>query len=267
MSQTQTQEINAKKQDSDVREIDLGDLFSFYISKIVLIIIAFAIGAIAAAAITKFAITPKYTATSTMYMVSSSTGSVVDLTDLNLGTSLSSDYIELIKTRPIVESVIEDLDLDYDYKQVLGMMNISVVSGTRIIKIAITSEDPEEAMLMANRFAEKTEIQIPLLMDTPKPNIAERAILPTSKSSPSLTRNVLIGALICLVLMLIILTVMYMMDDTLKSAEDVEKYFGVMPLTTIPEGKIEGLENTDSRQGRGRKLRVGKKRSSKSGRK
>ncbi len=267
MSQTQTQEINAKNQENDVREIDLGDLFSFYFSKIIWIIIAFVVGAVIAGVITKFAITPKYTATSTMYMVSSSTGSVVDLTDLNLGTSLSSDYIELIKTRPIVESVIEDLDLDYDYKTVLGMMNISVVTGTRIIKIAITSEDPEEAMMMANRFAEKTEIQIPLLMDTPKPNIAEQAILPTTKSSPSLTRNVLIGALICLVLMLIVLTVMYLMDDTLKSAEDVEKYFGVMPLTTIPEGKIEGLESTDDRSGKGRRLKVGKKRSSRSRRK
>ena len=57
--------------------------------------------------VTQFAISPKYTATSTMYMVSSSSGSVVDLSDLNIGESISSDYVELIKTRPIIEGVIK----------------------------------------------------------------------------------------------------------------------------------------------------------------
>jgi len=55
----------------------------------------------------------------------------------------------------------------------------------------------------------------------------------------------MIGALLCLLLMLAILTAMYLMDDTLKTAEDVEKHFGIMPLTVIPEGKIEGLDPTE----------------------
>lgn len=245
---TQVKENNTINNDPEVREIDLADLFSFYFSKILWIIIAFVIGAVIAGAITKFAITPKYTATSTMYMVSSSTGSVVDLSDLNLGTSLSSDYVELIKTRPIVEGVIKSLELDYTYEDVLKMMSLNVVTGTRIIKISVTSPVPEEAMNIANELARKAELQLPTLMDTPKPNIAEKAILPTVKSSPSLTKNVLIGAIICLVIMLIILTAMYLQDDTLKTAEDVEKYFGVMPLTTIPEGNLAGEEENGSKQ-------------------
>jgi capsular polysaccharide biosynthesis protein len=77
-------------------------------------------------------------------------------------------------------------------------------------------------------------------MDAPKPHIAEKAVIPTKKSSPSLTKNTMIGALVMLLLALAILTAMYLMDDTIKSSEDLEKYFGIMPLTVIPEGKIEG---------------------------
>lgn len=242
----QLAEINTTEQDRDEVEIDLLDLLYFYRSKILWIIAAFLIGALVAGLITVFVITPKYTATSTMYMVSSSSGSVVDLTDLNIGESLSSDYIELIKTRPIIESVIEDLKLDYNYAEVLGMLNISVMPDTRIIKIAVTSADPKEAMGMANDLAMKAEEQLPKLMDAPKPNIAEYAIMPKVQSSPSLTKNVMIGALLMLLLTLAVLTVMYLMDDTLQSAEDVEKHFGVMPLTVVPEGKIEGLESADS---------------------
>lgn len=256
----QLPEINPKDRDREEIEIDLLDLFYYYRSKIVWIIAAFLIGALLAGVITQFAITPKYTATSTMYMVSSSSGSVVDLTDLNIGESLSSDYIELIKTRPIIEDVIRDQDLDYKYEEVLKMLNLSVVADTRIIKIAVTSTDREEAMNIANELAIKAEEKLPKLMDAPKPNIAEKAILPQHKSSPSLTKNTMIGALLLLLLTLAVLTVMYLMDDTLKTAEDVEKHFGIMPLTVIPEGKIDGMDTNDSkaiskarRKGKGRK--------------
>lgn len=234
-----------KSGEEDVREIDLLDLFSFYFSRILWIVIVVFAGAIISGLITKLAITPKYTATSTMYMVSSSSGSVVDLSDLNIGTNISNDYMELIKTRPIIESVIDDQHLEYTYEEVLDMLNISVLNNTRILKISVTNKDPEVAMRIANDLAVKTELQIPILMDTPKPSIAEQAVLPEQPSSPSLTKNVLLAAVICLIAILIVLTVMYLMDDSVKTAEDVEKYFGVVPLTTIPEGKIEGLDNEE----------------------
>jgi len=238
-------EVNTQDTENQEIEIDLLDLFAFYRSRIVWIIAAFLIGALLAGLTTQFVMTPKYTATSTMYMVSSSSGSVVDLTDLNIGESLSSDYIELIKTRPIIEGVIKDLNLDYEYEDLLDMLDLSVVADTRIIKIAATSPDKTEARDIANEIALKAEKQLPALMDAPKPNIAEKAITPDKKSEPSLTKNTMIGALLCLLLMLAILTAMYLMDDTLKTAEDVEKHFGIMPLTVIPEGKIEGLDPTE----------------------
>lgn len=242
----QLPEITTRETEREEIEIDLLDLFYYYRTKIVWIIAAFLVGALLAGVVTQFAMTPKYTATSTMYMVSSSSGSVVDFTDLNIGESLSQDYVELMKTRPLIEDVIKDLQLDYVYEDLLGMVEYSVVADTRIIKINVTSPDPKEARDIANEIADKTEKQLPLLMDAPKPNIAERAILPDTKSSPSLTKNVMIGALLFLLGCLAVLTVLYLMDDTLKTAEDVEKHFGVMPLTVIPEGKIEGLTDQES---------------------
>lgn len=240
------QEINVNTQNKDESEIeiDLIDLLMYFQTKIVLIIGAFIVGALVAGLVTYFLITPKFTATSTMYMVSSSSDSVVDLTDLNIGTTLSEDYVELIKTRPIVEGVAEELGLDYTYEQLMSMIDLKVVPNTRIIKISVTSPDKQEARDMANALAVKAETELPKLMDAPKPNIAEKAITPEHKSSPSLTKNTLIGALALMLIVLAVLTVMYLMDDTVKTADDVEKNFGIMPLTTIPESKIEGLESS-----------------------
>ena len=167
-------DLNKAEWEEKEVEIDLLDLFYYYRSKLVLIVAAFLIGALAAGLATHFLITPKYTATSTMYMVSSTSGSVVDLSDLNIGESLSQDYVELIKTRPIIEETIQDLDLDYDYETLLRMLELSVVASTRIIKISATSEDPVEAKNIANDIANKAEKQLPKLMDAPKPNIARK---------------------------------------------------------------------------------------------
>lgn len=264
---TKTEQVNHKFQDNQELEIDLIDLLYYFRSKLIYIILMFLIGAVAAGAITRFVITPKYTATSVMYMVSSSSGSVVDLSDINIGTSMSADYIELMKTRPIIEGVISDLNLDKTYEEVLDMVSLSVKPSTRIIMISVTSADPEEAMDIANAIAERTEVQLPKTMGAPKPNIAEDAILPINPSSPSLTKNTMLGALGMLVLALGILTLRYITNDTIKSSDDVEKYFGVLPLTVIPESNFEGIKKDDSVSHRKKnKAKNDKKRRQKNGR-
>jgi hypothetical protein len=122
------------------------------------------------------------------------------------------------------------------------MLSLSVVSNTRIVNISVTSTDPAEAMNIANALAEKGVSELPKLMEIPQPHVAEYAIVPVYPSSPNLTRNTMIGALIGLAIMMAIFTIQFLMDDTYKTADDIERDFGVMPLTVIPEGKIEGLE-------------------------
>lgn len=257
----QNTELEIKDRRNEEIEIDLLELFGHFMDKIWWIILGFLAGALIAGLITHFAITPKYTATAKMYMVSSSSQSVVDLTDLNIGQSISGDYVELLKTRPIIEDVIQEQDLEYSYNQLVSMVSLSVVNNTRIIKIDVTSTDPKEAMNIANALASKGVSELPKLMETPEPHIAEYAIVPVNRSSPSLTKNTMIGALLGLLLMLAIFTIQFLRDDTFKTAEDIEKEFGVMPLTVIPEGKIEGLDDSTERIGRrkGRLAGRGKK--------
>lgn len=235
-------DIGVRENTDAEMEIDLLELLAYYRERIVWIILGFLAGAVIAGLITYYLITPDYTATSKMYMVSSSSQSVVDLTDLNIGQSLSKDYVELLKTRPIIESVIEEQGLDYDYAQLLSMLSMSTLSDTRIIAIRATSKDPEEAMNIANALADKGVKELPKLMETPQPHIAEYAIIPVNPSSPSFSRNTMIGALIGMIIVLGIFTIRFMLDDTFKTAEDIEKEFGVIPLTVIPEGKIQGFD-------------------------
>ena len=125
----QQTEIDVKGRQNEEMEIDLLELLDFFREHVIVIILGFLAGALIAGLITFYAIKPSYTATSKMYMVSSSTQSVVDLTDLNIGQSLSKDYVELLKTRPIIEAVIEEQSLPYNYNELISKLQ-PTTSGT-----------------------------------------------------------------------------------------------------------------------------------------
>lgn len=240
-------------QETEESEIDLLELLYYFQSRLGFIIAGLLLGGIVAGLATYFFITPKYTAEAKLYMVSPSNGSVVDISDLNIGTSISADYEELVRTRPLVENVIKDLKLSYTFEEVLGMMSVSTISNTRILTIEVTSESPKEAKAITNRLANEAVTRLPSLMDTPEPHIAESAIIPKKKSSPSFSKNIMLGSFGAAAVVLAFLTVLFVTDDTLKTAEDVEKFFGVMPLTVIPEGNIGVLSENLEKKKRKRK--------------
>jgi capsular polysaccharide biosynthesis protein len=230
-------------------EIDLIELLFYLADKWLYLFIGLLAGAILAGLITYFLITPKFTATSKLYMVSNSSDTIVDLSDFNIGNSLSSDYEELLRVRPILDQIIEEEDLPYKYEELRKMIDISTINNTRILQISANSPSPSEAMTIANALADKAVEEIPVLMDTAKPNIAERAIVPDKKSSPSMVKNVIIGALIGFLLIAAILIGSYLMDDTMSTAEDVNRKLGFMPLTVIPEGELQSRYNTEREAG------------------
>lgn len=226
--------------DDEEMQIDLIEYAYYLKSKLLIIIAVFVAGAVIAGAYTHYLVTPKYKATSKVYLVSAS-GAKIDLSDLSIGDSLSEDYRELIQLRPVYNEVIDELGLDYDYKALGRMVNVSYVNDTRIMSITVESTDPAEAKEIANSLADKAVTYLPKLMDTSTPNIAEEAITPAAPSSPNLSGNIMKGGIIGAVLVLAIFTLFFLMDDTVKSEEDVERLIGALPLTVIPDGgKLTG---------------------------
>ena len=126
------------------------------------------------------------------------------------------------------------------------MISISNPNDTRILNITVTSLEPELAERIANEMADLGITWLPKVMDSSAPNLAEEAIIPENKISPSLSKNTMLGGLLFAVLYVGILIVKYLLNDTIRSAEEMEQYFGITPLAVIPE---EG--NTSKKKKRG----------------
>lgn len=237
------QDTELIQQQEGETEIDLLEIFYLMREKLVWLILSFVIGGVIMAAFTMFMITPKYTATAKIYMVSASSESVLNLSDLNLGTSLSQDYSELIKIRPVFNEVIDNLGLNMEYEDLLGKVSISTIGDTRLLAVSVEDENPKEAQRIVNEIADTAVTYIPKVMETSTPNIAEYAVEPKNPSSPNLIKNTMIGALLLLLLTAAVFIGRMLMDDSLNTAEDVEKAFGIMPFTVIPEGELQGISD------------------------
>lgn len=221
-------------------EVDLVEVFYLLWGNILKILACVVAGAVLAFGFTFFFVTPKYQASASIYIVSASNDSIVNLTDLQIGAQLTADYQELMLSRPLLQDVIRNLELDTTYKSLAQQISITNTSDTRILKITVTDADPQLAADIANELVKQACIYLPKIMETESPNLVEDAVVPSQKSSPSYSRNTVLGALLGAVLCCGVLLVRYLMNDTFVTPDDIAKYFGTQPLATIPEGNFPG---------------------------
>lgn len=216
--------------------IDLLDLGRALLRKWWAIALCLVIGAVAAFGGTKLLITPQYTASSMIYILSEST-SITSLADVQIGDSLAQDFMIIGKSRPVVEKVIKQLDLDATYESVSKTITFENPTDSHILKISVTNPDPKLAADISNAVAEVTRAQIADVMGTDEPNTLEEAIVPVSPSSPNTMKNTMLGALLGAVLAAGLIIVLYLMDDTIKDEDDVKKYLQMNTLAALPMEK------------------------------
>lgn len=241
-------DVNEKNQEM---EINLSDVLYLLKRKLVGIILFAILGGLAVGLYTYFRIAPTYEASSKVYIVSSN-DTIIKLSDLQMGTTLAADYIQILKTRPVLAEVQKSLkeeipDFDMSVGALSGAISIKNPADTRILVITVTTTRREWTDDIANKMAEVAKSELQRVMDTSKtPQIIEPAVEPSGAVGPNYVRNIVIGAVVMAVLYFAFCFIQFILDDTLKSEADIERYFGITPLAVIPEYK--DLDKTEPEQ-------------------
>ncbi len=218
---------------NDEIEIDLVELFHVLLRKAVVIILVAVVGAGAMFAYTKFLVTPQYTAKSSLFILSKTT-SVTSLADIQLSNYLTADFQVLATSRPVIEEVIDTLELDYTYEELVAILTVNNPADSRVLELIIEHPNPEKAAEIANEMADVVADRVASVMVTDKPTNVERAVVAKNPSSPNTMMNTAIGGLAGLVLAVGVIIVRHLMDDTIKTEEDVAKYLGTGVLAMFP---------------------------------
>ena len=242
----------------DEMEIDLREIFYALKKKALLLIVVGLLFGCLSCAYTKFFVTPMYTSTSSMLVLTKET-TLSSLADLQMGSQLTKDYTVLTTSRDVLNQVIENLEdaitvchgidtyllslvieilgLNMNYRQLRASISMNNPTDTRILNVSVTNSNPELAKEIVDELASVASAYIGDKMEVIPPKIIEKAELPTVKTSPSLAKNTMLGLLLGLILSAGIVVVITVMNDSIKTEDDIEKYLGISTLAVVPDRK------------------------------
>ena len=221
--------VSAPDINDDEVEIDLREIFYALKKKILLILMVALIGGCGAGAYTQFMMTPIYSSTSSMLVLSKET-TLTSLTDL--------------------QQVIENLKLDMTADQLRNSITINNPTDTRILEITVNNADSALAKEIVDEVANVSSSYIGDKMEVVPPKIIEVGKIATVRTSPSVKKNTELGFLLGLVACAAIVVILAVMDDTIKTEEDIEKYLGISVLAKVPDRKDFANKKSNKRNRR-----------------
>ena len=255
-----------KNFDDDEIEIDLLELLREFRRRIWIILGVIVLFGGVAGAFSKFVLTPQFKSTAMVYILSKET-TLTSLADLQIGSKLTKDYKIIVTSRRVLNQVIDEMELGLTYKDLKEKVTIDNPQDTRILSISVEDPDPNMAKMIADKIATVSSDYIGDIMEMVPPKLIEGEV-PVLKSSPSNAKNALIGGLLGAVLICGLITVQVVMNDTIRTEEDVTKYLGLSVLASVPEREGEKPEDKEAMiSGKSKpKTGTGKSRKKKGGR-
>ena len=129
--------------------------------------------------------------------------------DLQLSFTLLTDCSLIVKSRDVLEDVIQELDLSISYSELLEKIDVSFMSNSRIIEISVTDEDPLQAMIIVKKLREVSMRYITDNLEVSGSKIIQKESIPHNPM-PSYTRYyVMFGAIIGILVSSLVLAGIY----------------------------------------------------------
>jgi len=240
---------------NNVIDINIKRLVGYLIRKIWIVVIVAVIFALGAGYYSSNYIKPYYVSSSKIIILNKQITESSSMTDIQVGSVLTQDYMVLIKSRPVLEKVISMINLDMSVDSLAKLITVSTLDDTRILGIAAKYGDPKTAQLLVDTVAKVSSQSIIKIMGIDNVNIVEEGNYPTAPAGPNVNRNIRLAAGIGGFLAMLILCVIYLLNDTIKSTEDIERNFGLVVLGSIPYENAR-LANINKRSKKLRKFKV-----------
>ena len=226
------------------KELDLRLLMLALMRKLWLIVLcAVVIGAVAFG-YTKYFVTPKYTASVTIYVNNNRLnieGNTAALTasDISVAQRLVSTYVITLKSDRVLNKVAQELDMKLSADRIRSMISASAVENTEVFEVRITHTDPATAAQIANAIAKVAPEEISEIVVGSSTKIIDYATVPSSPSSPNVTRNTALGAIIGVALAVVIAVLQELLDLRVREEQDVTRLSDAPILGRIPNFALD----------------------------
>lgn len=219
----------------EVVQMDIKEMIFILLHKFWLIFLIGFLGSFLAFTISKFVIHPIFTSTTRVYVINRLEEDKTTFSDIQTGTQLTKDYMILVKSRPVTDQVIKKLGIDMTSEQLAKMITVNTPTDTRILEISVNSGDAYLAKELADSIAEVSAERMVSVMEMKKVNIVEQGNLPGVPSSPNIILNTILGGFLGVFITSVLVIMVYLLNDSIRTSDDIERYLGITTLGTIPK--------------------------------
>ena len=224
---------SVNEQHYDEIEIDLKGIFLKVKNYWYIVLIGMIVG-ILIGVIYKIVSPPQYNASAMIYLRGANAS--VSLQDLQIGSELTKDYEVILKSRPNLEKVIDELGLDYTTKELSRIITINNLTDTRILEVSVVTDKPNLSRDIANKVVEFGMDSVREI-ESQEPYVVEKAIIDDVDKSISLLVLIVIGAVGGVAVTVLGIVAKFVLSSNIQSVEDVEKVLDIPVLSVIVDDK------------------------------
>ena len=216
-----------------MEEIDLKELFDYFKGKVGLFVTITVgiclLGCIYGLFIQK----PLYKSYTTVIL--GSNNQTITQNDVTLNKNLVDTYAEIVKSRRVLDQVIDELNLDIAYEKLSSKVSVNSVNNTEMIKISVSDEDSIKAKNIANVTANYFKKEVMSLYNMDNVNILDEAIAMDTPYNINIPKQIVIYFMIGLIVASGIVFIAFYFDRTIKSVEQIEQKIKLPILGSVEE--------------------------------
>lgn len=216
-------------------EIDLMGLLNYLKKRIIIILAVVLVFAVAGLLYGAMFTTPTYVAETRLYILNRSSTTSVQGSDYQVSTYMLQDYQILVAGKNVTKEVVNQLGLEISPEALSSKISVSAPEETRVLQIRVTDADPQMAADIANKVCQVAMQELKRLTDADAVHQVYEADVPTTSVGMSVKKSVLLAAVLGFLASAGVLAVMFILDDSIRTEEDVERYLGLSVLGVIPD--------------------------------
>ena len=209
-----------------MEEINLKEFLNFYKKYIIVVIMTAVLFVVGIAVYDKVFKTPMYTTYTTLVLVkdesSDITSETITQSDITLNQKLVATYSKIIKSKLVLNQVINKLNLDYTINKIQKEINVKSEDDTEILKISVTDSNSKRAADIANKLAEVFETEIIKIYKIQNVSVIDVAEVESKPSNNTFVRDIILALFISVAGSSAVIFVIFYFDDTLRDTDNVE---------------------------------------------
>lgn len=221
-----------------MEELNLIDLIKILAKRIWLIVLSGIVCAALMFSYTAFFVKPSYVANATLIVKSNSdaqqnTASAI-LSDINVAQRLVGTYRIVLTSDAAMNRLIDGYGINYSVKQLQKMISIEPVQESEVMRIKVTSGNPDDAVKIANALLEIAPDLLLDIVQVGSAKVVDNAATATKVSSNIMLKTIL-GFLIGALLSAVVVFFIDQMDQTIRDEDDITTHYELPVLGMVPD--------------------------------